>query len=233
MGDKITLKLDARDVQGKKVERIRREGLVPSVVYGPGIDPLLGQSAYNETEKVVASAGKHAPVQLTVGGKKKIAMIKHVDRDPVKATLRHVSFHAVKAGEAVVAEIPLHIAEGQSEAERAGLVVLQAIEHINLKAKPADLPDEIIVPTTGLATTDDKVKLEDLELPKGVEFAEEDPDLELVVANVYEPSALAAANESAGGDAEDETEVEAENGDVAPQGEVSEGEVESEKSARE
>lgn len=228
MGDKISLKLDKRDVQGKKVARLRQEGLVPSVVYGPGMEPVLAQSEYVETMKVVSRAGKHTPVQLTVSGKKRIGMVKHVDRHPVKATLRHISFHAVKANEAVTAEIPLHIAEGQSEAERAGLVVLQAIEHVNVKAKPADLPDELIISTDGLATTEDRVTLGDLQLPAGVELAEEEPDFELALANVYEPSALAAANEATGGDAEDETEVEADNGDVAPQGEVSEGKVESE-----
>ena len=215
MGDKINLTLDERTAQGKKVARLRKEGLVPGVIYGQGFDPILVQSPYPAVEKAVRSAGKHTPVQVTVGGKKKIAMIKDVDRDPVKARIRHVALHAVKANEVVTAEVPIHlVGQGESEAEKAGLVVLQAIEHVEVKAKPADLPEALEVSLASLVTTEDKLTLGDIALPSGVDYADVEQDLELVVANVYEPAALQAANDAAGGDAEeaDADAVEAENG---------------------
>ncbi len=215
MGDKINLTLDERTQQGKKVARLRKEGLVPGVIYGQGFDPILVQSPYPAVEKAVRSAGKHTPVQVTVGGKKKIAMIKDVDRDPVKARIRHVALHAVKANEVVTAEVPIHlVGQGESEAEKAGLVVLQAIEHVEVKAKPADLPEALEVSLASLVTTEDKLTLGDIVLPSGVDYADVEQDLELVVANVYEPAALQAANDAAGGDAEeaDADAVEAENG---------------------
>lgn len=215
MGDKINVTLDVRDQQGKKVAHLRKEGIVPGVIYGQGFAPILVQSPYQTLEKVVRAAGKHTPVHVTIDGKKKIAMIKDVDRDPVKARIRHVSLHAVKANEAVTAEVPIRLAgEGESGAEKAGLVVLQAIESIEIKAKPADLPEFLEVSITGLATTEDKLTLEDITLPSGVEFADVEQDIDLVVANVYEPAALQAANDAAGGDAEeaDAETVEAENG---------------------
>lgn len=215
MGDKINVTLDAREVQGRKVARLRKEGIVPGVIYGQGFDPILVQSQYGDIDKVVRVAGRHTPVQVAVAGKKKIAMIKSVDRDPVKARIRHVSFHAVKANEVVTAEVPIRlVGMGESEAEKAGLVVLQAIEEIEIKARPADLPDALEVSVAKLATTEDKLTLSDLALPKGVEFADHELDTELVVANVYEPAALQAANDAAGGDAEevDADSVEAENG---------------------
>lgn len=218
MGDKINLTLDVREVQGKKVTRLRKEGIVPGVIYGHGFNPMTVQSPYSEIERVVRAAGRHTPVQVTVGGKKKIAMIKDVDRDPVKARIRHVSLHAVKANEVVTAEVPIRlVGVGESPAEKAGLVVLQAIEEIEVKAKPADLPEALEVSLTGLTTTDDKLTLADVTLPSGVEFADAELDHELVVANVYEPAALQAANDAAGGDAEDASaeEVPADNGEEA------------------
>lgn len=215
MGDKINVTLDVRDQQGKKVARLRKEGIVPGVIYGQGFEPILIQSPYQILEKVVRTAGKHTPVHVTVSGKKKIAMIKDVDRDPVKARIRHISLHAVKANEAVTAEVPIRLTgEGESEAEKAGLVVLQAIEDIEVKAKPADLPEALEVSTVSLKSTEDKLTLSDITLPQGVEFADVELDLELVVANVYEPAALQAANDAAGGDAEeaDADAVESENG---------------------
>lgn len=227
MGDKITLKLDARELHGKKAAQLRKQGIVPAVVYGPGIEPITAQAAYPEMERVYRRAGKHTPVQLTVDGKKKIAMIKDVDVEPTKARIRHVSFHAVKATDPVVAEVPIHlVGEGESEAERAGLVVLQSLEKIEVRALPMDLPEALEVSILGLKEPGDRVTLADAILPENVEYVdhksgheeeleegEEAPKItDLTVASVYEPSALQAANEAAGGDAEDEAEVESEKG---------------------
>ena len=222
MGDKINLTLAVRDQQGKKVSGLRRDGFVPGVVYGEGFDPILVKSEYGVIDKVVREAGKHTPVHITVDGKKKITLIKEIARDPVRSRILNVSFHAVKASDVVHAEVPIHlVGEGESPAERAGLIVLQAIETVEIKAKPADLPDSLEVSIAGLATDEDKITLADITLPAGVEYADVEQDLELVVANVYEPAALEAANEAAAGDATIDTEVEAENGEAPAETEAS------------
>lgn len=223
MGDKINLTLDERELQGKKVKKLRDQGIVPAIVYGHGVTPISVQAPHNVIEKVVRDAGKHSPVHLTIGSKKKIAMIKDVDSDPVKAKIRHVSFHAVKQNEPVVAEVPIRlVGEGESEAEKAGLIVLQTLDKIEIKALPLHLPEALEVSIVDLKEVGDQLTLGDIKLSDDIELvehtdgheAEEDaPKLtDLVVASVYEPSALAAANEAAGGDAEDESEVESENG---------------------
>lgn len=222
MGDKINLTLAVRDQQGKKVSGLRRDGFVPGVVYGEGFDPILVKSEYSVLDKVVREAGKHTPVHVTVDGKKKITLIKDIARDPVRSRILNVSFHAVRASDVVHAEVPIHlVGEGESPAERAGLIVLQAIETVEIKAKPADLPDALEVSIAGLATDEDKITLADITLPAGVEYADVEQDLELVVANVYEPAALEAANEAAAGDATIDTEVEAENGEAPAETEAS------------
>lgn len=214
----ISLKLDERTVVGKKAARLRREGLVPSIVYGGKADPIPTQSPTVETSKVAHTAGKHTPVHLVIGGKKKLAMIKSIDVDPVKHSVRHVAFHTVKQNETITAEVPITLVGlGESEAEKAGLVVLQALEKVDIKALPANLPEALEVSIQALATTDDKLTLRDITLPEGVGFADAEQNLELVVANVYEPSALQAANDALAGEATEETPVEAENGEDTPQ----------------
>lgn len=220
MGDKINLTLHVREQQGKKVKGLRQEGFVPGVIYGQGFDPILVKSEYSLMEKAVRDAGKHTPVHVTIDNKKKIALIKDFDRDPVKSRLRHVSFHAVKANEVVQAEVPIHlIGEGESVAEKTGLIVLQAIETVQIKAKPGDLPEALEVSIVDLATDEDKITLAEVPLPEGVEFADVEQDLDLVIANVYEPAALEAANEATAGDAvdDDAAQVEAEHGADTPQ----------------
>lgn len=225
MGNKIELKLDNRSVHGKKVAQLRKESIVPAVVYGPGMEPISVQAQRSVLEKAYRQAGTHTPVHLTVDGKKRIAMIKDVEYDVVKHTLSHVAFHAVNADEPVVAEVPIVLTgEGESEAEKSGLVVLQSLDKIEVKALPMDLPEALEVSILGLKDAGEKITVADIVIPKSVELVDNNAGsaddeeahsiTELVVVTVYEPSALQAANEAAGGDAEDAAadSVESENG---------------------
>mgnify|MGYP000333052246 CR=1 FL=1 len=219
----FSLKLVTRTASGKKVAALRKEGHVPSVVYGGHDDPISTQSEFVATTKIVHGAGKHSPVTLTIDGKKQLAIIKSIDVDPVKRRVRHVAFHAINKNEVITTEVPIVlIGQGESVAEKAGLIVLQAIEHLEIKAKPANLPESIELSIAGLVTTEDKLTVSDLKLPEGVEFADVEQDMDLVIANVYEPAALEAANEAAAGDATIDTEVEAENGEEIPSADVPE-----------
>lgn len=228
MGDKITLTIQPREVHGKKVAKLRKEGLTPGVVYGADVEAQSVQMVSGDVSKVVKAAGKHTPVHLT-GAKRRIAMIKDVDMDPVRHEIRHISFHAVNANEPVIAEVPIRlVGEGESEAEKAGLIVLQSLEKIEIKALPLDLPEVFEVSVLGLKAEGDRLTVADIELPKGVEIVEHDDGreeeegeerqtiMDLLIANVYEPAALEAANEAAAGDAEDESAVEADNGAEVP-----------------
>lgn len=217
MGDKISIELAKREIHGKKVSKLRRDGITPVVIYGAELEPISAQVESGAIAKVFDAAGFHAPVHVTVEGKKKIAMIKDVDIDHVRRQIRHVAFHAVKQNQPVEAEVAIRlVGEGESEAEKAGLVVLQALDHVEVKALPMDLPEAVEIDITGLKESGDKVTLGDAKLPKGVEFVEHethhgDEDEEkpritdLMVASVWEPAALQAANEAAAGDATDET----------------------------
>lgn len=215
MSSGISLSLDSRDISGKKVARLRQSGVLPSVVYGAGMDPLSTQSDFALTSKVVHQAGRHTPVNLTINGKKQLAIIKDIDFDPVRRTVRHVAFHAIKQNEKIVTTVPIVLTgEGDSPAERAGMVVLQALEEIEIRALPADLPPALEVSILTLAEANDNLTLADIILPKGVEYADVDQDLSLVIAGAHEPSALQAANEAAAGTAEDESKVESEKGGI-------------------
>ena len=221
MGDKVSLKIDARTLQGKKVKQLRQQGLTPGVVYGADMEPQAIQADAQEVRKVVAAAGKHTPVNLT-GSKRRIAMIKDVDYDPTKhGVVRHIAFHAVNADEPVTTTVAIRlVGEGESEAEKAGLVILQALDKVEIKALPMELPEALEVSIIALKDAGDRVTVGDIVLPAGVSFVEHDdghhdeeddeekPKItDLMVASVWEPAALQAANESTAGDATDETEV--------------------------
>ena len=190
------LSLAKREVTGKKVKSLREQGLIPSVVFG-GKEPILTQSEYVATEKVLEKAGYHSPIDLDIAGKKQMALVKVVHIDPVKQSIMNIEFQAISANEVVEATTPIEIVNfEQSDANKAHLVLAQIIDEIDIKAKPADLPEAIIVDASGLKTVEDAITIADLPLPKGVELADKELDPELAIANVYDPAEEAAEREA-------------------------------------
>ena len=190
------LALAKREVAGKKVKNLREQGIIPSVVFGEG-EPVLTQSVYNETEKAVREAGYHSPIDLTIDGKAQMVLVKNVDMDPIKRVIRNIEFQAINANEVVEATTPIKVVNFEaSDASKAHLVLSIVLEEIDVKAKPADLPEHIEVDASKLATTEDGLTLTDIVLPKGVEFADKELDKELPIANVYDPAEEAAEREA-------------------------------------
>lgn len=208
------LSLSVRTETGKKALALRNEGLVPSVIYG-GKKEILAKSPYNETEKVLRLAGYHSPVDLMIDDKKTMAIVKSVQTDPVSRRIIAVSFQAISAKQAVEATTPITVINFEtSEANKIHLTLDQVLEEIDVKAKPADLPKELTVDGSKLATVEDKLFVKDLVLPSGVEFADKELDPETVIANVYDAAAEAAAREEADKNAEEVSaaDVPSENG---------------------
>ena len=206
------LSLAKREVTGKKVKSLREQGLIPSVVFG-GKEPILTQSEYVVTEKALEKVGYHSPLDLDINGKKQMALVKVVHLDPVKQSIINIEFQAISADEVVEATTPIEIVNfEQSDANKAHLVLSVIMEEIDVKAKPADLPEAIVVDASGLKTIDDDIKIADLPLPKGVELADKELDQELIVANVYDPAQEAAEREA---EAEADKAAEAERAEEA------------------
>jgi large subunit ribosomal protein L25 len=215
--DHIILELQSRDITGKAVKRLREQGLVPAVIHDHGKASIHVMGDYLPVLKAYQTAGKHHPVEIKAGDRQFTALIKAVDIDPRRHELRHVVFNAVKANEKVTAEIPVHVIydEGNdsSPAERAGLVVLHQLETVEVDAIASKLPDELLFNGEVLQAVGDHVMVADLIVPEGV-VIKTDPTHPL--ATVFEPSALQAANDAAGGDAtEDEAVADVNAGEAA------------------
>ena len=192
-----SLTLQKREAVGKKLKALRNEGMIPSVVYGAG-EPINTSSEYVATEKVLDGAGYHSPIDLDIAGKKQLAIVKDVQIDPVSRKIVNVEFHAVSADAAVEATTPIVIINFEaSEASKIyHFAMTQALEEIDVKAKPADLPKELTIDASKHVNVDDKLVLSDIVLPNGVEFADKEMSGEQVVASLYDPAAEAAAREA-------------------------------------
>ncbi len=223
--DAVRLKLDKREVTGKAVKRLRQSDIVPAVVHDHGAESLVVQAEYQAMVQAYKQAGKHHPVELTVDGKAHTALIKAATFDPKKNRLSHVVFNAVKQNEKVTAEIPIKpkFAEGNDStpAERVGLIVLHNMDVVEVEALAKNLPDELYFDAEKLIEVGDHATVGDLLVPDGVEVK---ADPAQAVSTVYEPSALQAANEDAGGGAKAETEQAPSDESVAEEGSTQQGE---------
>ncbi|MEO6513065.1 MAG: 50S ribosomal protein L25 [Candidatus Saccharimonadales bacterium] len=216
--DAITLHVQAREVTGKAVKHLRREGHVPAVIHDHGKDSINVQGTYLDMFKTFQKAGKHHPIELTAGDRKFVVLIKSAMFEPRKNQLTHLVFNAVNKNQKVEAEVPVraHYDEGNdvSPAERNSLIVLTQLETVEVRAVPSKIPDFLEYDAEKLVAVGDHVTVADVKIPEGVELITE---LEHSIASVFEPSALAAANDAAGGDAEpeDAAGIDSESGDAA------------------
>ncbi len=211
MGDTLILEAKKRDLEGAKPNAIRAEGNTPAVIHDHGKDShhiVVEQSAL---KKVYSHAGKHAPVELNVDGKKYTALIKEVTHKPASNVVLHTVFQAVSANETVTAEIPLKLSE-DIPAERASLLVVTGIDHVEVEALPKDLVDFIEVDASSLVEAGDKITVEDIKAPNGVVIKTDSEQLVAAVETpkdqIAEADAAAAemADQSAGKPADDDTD---------------------------
>ncbi len=200
----VTVNYKKREVTGKAVKRLRLDGQVPAVIHDHGKASQVVQVEYQEMAKTYRTAGRHHPVSLEGDGHHYTAIIKHATFDPKKNNISHVVFNAVKADEKVETTVPVRpkYDEGneQSPAERAGLIVLHNTESVEVEALPKNLPDVLEFDAEQLVAVGDHATVAQLVVPNGV-TVKTDPSVTL--ATVFEPSALQAANDAAGGDAEE------------------------------
>ncbi len=212
MGEDVKLVAKERTVIGKGVKRLRREGFVPAIIYGDNMKSKAITLEKTEAVRVWRDAGRRRAVEIKLPTSNRIAMIASADFDPVKHKLRHLSFYAVKRNEKVQAQVPVKVvSEGQTEAEKAGLILLKNIETAEISALPKNLPEFMEVPGEKLVEPGDSLKMADIIPADDVEILS---DPEQVVVTVYEPSALVAANEAAEEEKEAEEEgAETEEGD--------------------
>jgi large subunit ribosomal protein L25 len=191
----IVVALEERTVINKGLQHLRREGKVPAVVHDHGKPSMHVSADYRALAKVYEKAGKHHPVQLTLGGKQHLALIKDAHFEPVKHRLQHIVFQAIKQNEKVTAEIPVVLVGDEIPAEKASLIVLTHLDVVEVEALPRDLPDQLTVDATTLAEVGDRLTVADIKVPAGVAVS---VDPEHVIATVEMPKdQIAEANAAA------------------------------------
>lgn len=183
--EQITLEAQERVVFGKANRRLRKEGLVPAVMYGRGVKPQALALEAKAAERVFKEAGGSRLVSLKAGeARARKVLIQDAQRDPVKGGLTHLDFFAVKMNEVLKAEVPLRFV-GESPVARDGGTLVKNLEKLEVECLPADLPEAVEVDISGLDDFEKTITLEDVKLPEGVKLLED--DLSIMVAKMEAP----------------------------------------------
>jgi len=166
-----TLELTAtpRTVIGKQVKALRRENIVPAVMYGTGIEPLALQFDYKELEHIINRAGSSSVVQLRVEGQQAphTIIFRDLQYDPLKRRLLHADLQALSMTETV--RLPLSISlVGVAPAVEAGGILLQLLNEVEIECLPGDLIPNIEVDVSGLTEIGQSVTLGDLDIPEKI-----------------------------------------------------------------
>ena len=164
------LKAEKREITGKKVSNLRKQGKIPAVVYGAGEKSALLQVIGKDFEKVFREAGESTLVELEIGPDRKSVLIHEIDFDPIKDTPRHVDFLQVRMDKPIRAKVPL-IFEGESGAvKNLGGILVKVVHELEIEALPKDLPHEIKVDIAVLGNLGEKLVAGGLKLPAGVKL---------------------------------------------------------------
>jgi len=220
----LELKSKKRTLLGKKVKSLRREGILPAVVYGGKEGSVPIELGLQEFSKIFKTAGETTLVKLFIGKEAKNVLIHDISRDPVTEEINHVDFYEVKMDEKITAKVPLiFIGDAPAVIDLDGVLV-KAMQELEVRALPSNLPHQIEIDISQLKTFDDNILVKDIKLPKNVEILE---NLETSVAVVTPPRSEAEI-EALKGEVEEkvgEVKVEAEEKAKAKEreGEASEG----------
>jgi large subunit ribosomal protein L25 len=164
-----------RPTGSRPARRLRREGRIPAVVYGHGVDPLAVTVDGRELRTVLSGdVGVNALLSLDIAGRRYSAMTREIQRHPVRHTVLHVDFQVVDPEEVTTVDVPLVVVGEAVEVGHEDGLVDQLLFSLTIQAKPDAIPMSVEVDQSGLRVGG-AVKVGDLKLPPGVS-TELDPD---------------------------------------------------------
>jgi large subunit ribosomal protein L25 len=179
--DKILIEATRRDVIGKKVKQLRREGKLPAIIYGKDQEPLPILLDHKQASRILRDVSRASVLTIDVEGKEYTALVRDRQREVISAEYIHVDFLAISLTEAVRTYVNVFI-EGESPAVEEFMgVVMTGLDSIEVEALPTDLPDSITVDISSLTNIGDTILVRDLVLPKGVECLSEPDDMLVVI----------------------------------------------------
>ncbi len=180
----FTLQVKQRAEATKDLYTSRKQGLIPAVMYGHGIDPQMFWVQYMSFSKLYGKAGESSIIEVTPeSGKVVNVIVSDVQRDPLSNRFTHIDFFQVRMDELLEAHIPLQFIGEAPAVREMGGVLVKPVEEVLVSCLPKDLPHSLVVDLSVLHTFEDHIQIKDMQIPSGVEvLTDHDATVALVEA---------------------------------------------------
>ncbi|OZG50943.1 50S ribosomal protein L25/general stress protein Ctc [Bombiscardovia coagulans] len=193
MASTITLEGEPRTQFGKGVaRRMRVAKQIPATIYAGGTEPSFVALPMKETTLALRRA--NALFTIKFGNETKMAVVKDVQRNPVKRIVEHIDFYEVRAGEKVIVDVPVFI----NGATKGASVAFIDMQNVQVRADVTNLPERIDISVEGMADGD-KILAKDIQLPEGAELVIDDPEESIVTVEVPKEESVASPSGAAEG----------------------------------
>jgi len=195
----LFLTAQIRSEKRRKVKKLRKEGFLPAIVYGKGIENLPIKVSYRDFKKIYQKAKEGRIINLKVKNDKErefFTLIREVQKDPLSDQFIHADFYQLPKREEVTTVVPLKF-EGEAPAEKnLGGVLIKNIHELKIKALPKDLIFSIKVNLSSLKSFEDVIKVKDLKIPSNVKILANPEEVVALVERPQETQLQAAKEES-------------------------------------
>lgn len=177
----LILKAKIRKEIGKKVKKLRKQDILPAVLYGPKIKNISLELDSKDFQKIYGQAGESSLISLEVGKEKFLVLIHKIEKDHLSGAVIHIDFYQPVLDKEIEVSIPI-VLEGQAPAiKELGGTLVREISEVMVRALPQNLPREIKVDITGLKTFDDEILIRDLKIPEGVKIHRQPEEIVVLV----------------------------------------------------
>jgi large subunit ribosomal protein L25 len=164
MAERVSFEAEQRNIFGKRAKQLRREGLVPAVVYGQN-EPLHIQIDRLPLRRALRKAGLNELININLGNRTMTVLAREIQQHPTRGDLIHVDFYEVNMREMITADVALvFVGEPADELQTMGQVT-QALYEITVECLPGDLVSELEVDISGISSPEDVIYVSDLDLP--------------------------------------------------------------------
>lgn len=177
--EKLVITASKRDIIGKKVSNLRREGKLPGVIYGHNFTPEPIVMELKEASKVLLQTTSSSIITINLDGKEHAVLVREKQHNYIKNIFTHVDFQAVSLTEKLRAKVNIELVGSAPAVRDFNGVVVEGVNSINVEALPADLPERFMVDVSKLANIGDAIYLKDIVISDKVTLLD-NPD-EMVV----------------------------------------------------
>ena len=175
----VEIELNSRELMGKKVGRLRRAGIVPVHLYGPGMEPRALQCNASQLIRVLATAGGATPIHITIQGEpgNHLAFAREIQWDPKRDDLLHVDLLAADVSRPVTAQVPIVLIGESAGARTVSGTVMHQLRTVDIQALPLEMPSAIELDISVMEEPDSVIRVSDLPIPENATLLSDVEDL--------------------------------------------------------